>query len=331
MRCVMRFLRLSMFVFMGCLLVGMLSVTADMCWAVDECFSGIEFTGTDAVVIRYKGNVQIQEKNNNDWMMPVVGMRLKNGTKIKTGKTSSYIELMFNYAEDSSKKNVVRIEYGSTVELTKISPDNTQISLDKGGLSCILQKTNKGTKFDVKTPVAICGAKGTGWKVTHNPKTTAYCFENKIFMQMLNEQGLPAGDQSNINEGHKKTIGGGGFIGPTKRIGSWQKRRWNSWMRDLGKFCSSNLPGSGGNTADPYTPVPGGSSNLNKDAADLNNNSKDAKNDKLGEQNVQGAVLRGNLSVDSDGDGVLDKDDLYPADPNRASGDDLDGVLIGGE
>ena len=281
----MRFLRLSMFVFMGCLLVGMLAVTADMCWAVDECFSDIEFTGTDAVVIRYKGNVQIQEKNNNDWMLPAVGMRLKNGTKIKTGKTSSYIELMFNYAADSSNKNVVRIEYGSTVELTKISPDNTQISLDKGELSCILQKTNKGTKFEVKTPVAICGAKGTGWKVTHNPRTIAYCFENKIFMQMLDEQGLPTGNQSNINEGHKKTIGAGGFIGPTKRIGSWQKRRWNSWMRDLGKFCSSNLPDSSGKTADPYTSVPGESSNLDKDAAD----------------------------------------------PNRASGDDLGVVLIGGE
>jgi hypothetical protein len=209
-----------------------------------------------------------------------------------------------------------------------MTPDNTQISLDKGELSCILQKTNKGTQFEIKTPVAICGARGTGWRVTHNPKTTGYCFENRIYMQMLNQQGEPTGDQSNINEGHKKTIGANGFIGPTKRIGSWQKRRWNSWMRDLGKFCSGNLPGSTGKTADPYTPVPGGSSNLNKDANDLNNNSdgqsKDAKNDKVGEQNVQGAALRDNLSLDSDGDGVLDVDDLFPNNPNRASGNDLD-------
>ncbi len=326
----MKFIRFCLFIFIVFGFIGTLFIVADICSADDSSLSDIKFTGTDAVVIRYKGNVKIQKKNDNDWMIPAVGMKLKSGTRIKTGKTASYIELMLNYAEESAKKNVVRVERASFIELTRISPDNTQILLDKGELSCILQKTGKGTHFEIKTPVAICGAKGTGWKVTHNPKTIAYCFENKIFMQPLDDQGRPRGDQSNINEGHKKTMGGGGFIGPTKRIGSWQKRRWNSWVKDLGEFCNENLSRPSGKTADPYTAPPeGAGSNLNKDASNMSKNldskSKDARDNKKNEQNVQGSALRGDTDKDSDGDGVLDKDDLYPTDPNRASGNDLDG------
>jgi hypothetical protein len=72
----MRFLRLSGILFISILLLGMFFATAPDVQALDECFSDIEFTGTDAVVIRYKGNVKIQEKSNSDWTFPEVGMRL---------------------------------------------------------------------------------------------------------------------------------------------------------------------------------------------------------------------------------------------------------------
>jgi hypothetical protein len=329
---------LSSFAVLAGLSLVFISSLAEAAQTDETVFSEMNFTGNEAVVMRYKGNVKIYPQDIDDWTYPEVGMKLKNGTKIETQETASYIEILFDYQADGSKKNVVRVENGSSVELVKISSDNTQISLDKGELNCLLQKTEKGSKFEIKTPVAICGARGTGWKVTHNPRTTGYCFEHRIYMQPLDGNGNPTGDKSNINEGHKKTIGGGGFIGATKRVGSWQKRRWNKWMKDLGEYYGKKLASSG-KTADPYTAPPGGSSgskdDLGKDASDTGKNSdknnQDAKNSKLNEQNVQGSALRDDTNKDSDGDGVLDADDLYPNDPNRASGNDLDGDGIDDE
>jgi hypothetical protein len=331
-------LLLSSFLLLASLGLVFISSAAEAAQADEDVFSEMNFTGNEAVVMRYKGNVKIYPQNVDDWNYPEVGMKLKNGTKIETDKTASYIEILFNYEADGSKKNVVRIEDGSSVELVKISSDDTRINLDKGELNCLLQKTKKGLKFEIKTPVAICGARGTGWKVTHNPRTTGYCFENRIYMQPLDGNGNPTGDKSNINEGHKKTMGGGGFIGATKRVGSWQKRRWNKWMKDLGEYYGKKLGGSG-KTADPYTAPPQGQSgsgdDLGRDASDTDknsdNNNQDAKNSKLNEQNVQGAALRDDTNKDSDGDGVLDADDLYPNNPNRASGNDLDGDGIDDE
>ncbi|MCK5305671.1 MAG: FecR domain-containing protein [Candidatus Omnitrophica bacterium] len=306
----------------------------------EDGLRSITFSGNEATIIRLKGNVKVLKSGEADWEKARQAMQLVSGDSVKTGKVGSFAELCFNYSEESKKKNVIRVNAGTQIKLEKIKPNDTEVKLDKGELFCIVEKMKKGSTFKVRTPVAICGARGTGWVVKHASKTIGSCFEHSIYMEPLDDSGNPTGDKQNVNEGHKKTIGSGEYASPIRKISPWQKRRWNSWRRNLGSFFNKNISGDEGPEADPYTPPPDKpSDDLGKDADGLNKGSKDSHNDanvdKQGEQDSQGNQPRGDTLVstelDSDGDGVLDKDDLYPNDPNRASGNDLDGDGIDDE
>lgn len=292
----------------------------------------LSLTGKEAVIIRLKGNVKVLKKKEESWQKATEGLHLFEGDSLKTGRRS-YAEICFDL-DDKPKKNVVKVSSKTTITLNAIKPTQTEIGLDKGELFCLIEKLKEGSTFEVRTPTAVCGSRGTGWQIKYNPKTIVLCYENAIYIQPLDEEGNPIGEGFIVQEGEKKAIALL-KVGITQRLSEQEKRKWNSWRKDLGQFLDAYIVDTDP-TADGYTPPSDSDADdLSDDTDDLDEDGEDsqddAEDDKNSEQDSQGSGRRGASNPDSDGDGVLDKDDLYPNDPNRASGNDLDGDGIDDE
>ncbi len=289
----------------------------------------------NAVVVRTEGNVKVLKKGEDTWQPAEKDMKLSEGDKVKTGWFNAYCELAFEYDKKTHKTNIVRVSNGTIITLNKVKSTQTEIGLDKGELFCLVEKLKKGSTFQVRTPTAICGCRGTGFQIKYNPKTLILVYEHAVYVVLLDENGNPTGKEFIVQEGYKKIVE---LLeaGPTQELSDRERQRWNSWRKDLGELLGAYTTEGEGLTADAYTPPEGSSDTggLGDDVGDLGDNASgsqnDANNDKQNEQNIQGNEAR-NRGTDSDGDGVLDSNDKYPNDPNRASGNDIDGDGIDDE
>ncbi|HDM37562.1 MAG TPA: hypothetical protein ENG55_00705, partial [Candidatus Omnitrophica bacterium] len=230
--------------------------------------------------------------------------------------------------------------------LNKVKPTQTEIGLDKGELFCLVEKLKKGSTFQVRTPTAICGCRGTGFQIKYNPKTLILVYEHAVYIVLLDENGNPTGKEFIVQEGYKKIVE---LLeaGPTQELSDRERQRWNSWRKDLGELLGAYTTEGGSLTADAYTPPKGSSDigDLGDDVGDLGDNASssqnDADNDKQNEQNIQGNEVRGSTggdnssasgsgsdsgsgsstgtggdgTTDSDGDGYTDDNDDFPQDP----------------
>jgi hypothetical protein len=287
-------------------------------------------------IVKVEGDVFYKKTSDLYWLPASVGLKFQQGDMIKTGKTEdSYTELLIIETKENGLQGILKLASATQVVVGAYNKDINEVKLDKGELSCIIENQKKNSSFEVRTPTALCGSRGTDFKVSYNPVTTASCFKNSIYLQQLNSQGNPQGDKFTIKQGFKRTAGSG-FIGQTQKLSKQEKNKWALWRNNASKTLKNKTSGSGAQGSSGS-----GKKSLQQNALSMeqegDEGKKDADDDKKSEQNSQGSEKRrqdtqtSSSNVDSDGDGVLDINDLYPNDPNRASGNDLDGDGIDNE
>ena len=280
-------------------------------------------------LVKIEGKVFYKKTSDLYWLPASTGLKLEEGDMIKTGKNeNSYAELLVIEIKEGGLQGILKLASSTQAIIGVYNKDINEVKLDKGELSCIIENQNKNSSFEVRTPTALCGSRGTDFKVSYNPVTTASCFKNSIYLQQLNSQGNPQGNKFTINQGFKRTAGSG-FLGQTQKLSKQERSGWAAWRNNASKTlkakASSFKAGNGSSNS--------GKKSLQQDASKMeqegDKGKEDADDDKKSDQNSQGSEMRRQVaalsSLDSDGDGVLDVNDLYPNDPNRASGNDLDG------
>jgi hypothetical protein len=119
-----------------------------------------------AVVMKMSGTVEAMAPGAG-WAKVTVGSALPEGTKVKTGKDG---EVFLRW----SGNNVVKIAALSLVELTKMQTEgNTSkslIGLTQGNVFSKVSKfASKDSSFEVKTPTAVAGVRGTGFDAGYTP------------------------------------------------------------------------------------------------------------------------------------------------------------------
>ncbi|MBD3379867.1 MAG: hypothetical protein GF408_05335 [Candidatus Omnitrophica bacterium] len=128
------------------------------------------------------------------------GQELKSGTSVATGE-ESFAELAF----DRMEENTVRISENSRVFIRMNESGN--IELVEGGLLTVLRNLPKGKTFRVRTPDAVCGARGTGWNTRASQGVTkASVFDGTVFMRGVNRDGTISETEVDIKEGYQRTI-----------------------------------------------------------------------------------------------------------------------------
>ena len=121
-----------------------------------------------ATASRVSGTVEFCRSGSAEFAALAQDGALFKGDAVRTGKDSS-VELKFtdkshlSLGEETSL--VIRDVRGQA------DSDRTLLDLDEGSIGASVEKLGERQRFEISTPVAVCGVRGTGFALSHtNPK-----------------------------------------------------------------------------------------------------------------------------------------------------------------
>lgn len=175
-----------------------------------------------------KGDVKVKKaKESSAWQDMDTSTVLEKGDVIQTSKDSS-VDVVIGSDTDKS----IRVGENSSVEVSSINP--AELNLSKGKIMVAIKKLEPKSSFTIKTPTAICGARGTAWsEETDGDKTKVCVFENKIYASELDSKGKPKFRKYTIDEGTQRVLTKGKPIGESQNIGEADTQSWEEWSKGV--------------------------------------------------------------------------------------------------
>lgn len=137
-----------------------------------------------ATVLKSSGQVEAQKSGAGAWKALKKGDKLAQGDKIKTGAGGEAVIEWFN-------GNAVKIKGMSLVTLDELSADargeKSTVEIQQGKAHIKAKKLSAGSSFDLKTPVARAGVRGTEFSVELQDDGTAVfaVIEGSIFVEAI--------------------------------------------------------------------------------------------------------------------------------------------------
>ena len=175
-----------------------------------------------------KGDVKVKKAAEGaEWQKVDASTVLEKGDVIQTAGESS-VDIVIGKETDKS----VKIEENSRMEFEGINP--AHLNLSEGKILVKLKKLEPKSSFTVKTPTAICGARGTGWSEQATPDRTKICvFENDVFVKKLDDSGRPEFIKHVVNEGTQRIIEKDKPVSQPEEIKEGDKLDWTYWNRNV--------------------------------------------------------------------------------------------------
>jgi len=196
-------------------------------------FSGAAFSAEETVtVVSFAGDVKITPAGSNSPVACEEGMVLGEGARVITGDGSE-VTLAF----DKPKRNLVKAKSNTEVVIKLIGAE--KIELIDGELFTLLKNLKRGEEFQVRTPCAVCGARGTGWvMITDGVTTWMGVFQNDVWMQGIDPNGNPIGDKFWTGAGFFRVTGQFQLPGGAQKM---TQEQLNAFLAEFG------LSGAGSN------------------------------------------------------------------------------------
>nr|BFD63611.1 hypothetical protein BdHM001_22920 [Bdellovibrio sp. HM001] len=155
-----------------------------------------------------KGGVQIQSPGKAE-AAAKVGAKVYEGDKVITAADSRAKIVM-------SDRNVLNLNPDTTIEIATYQNDpatgkkNVEIKLGAGKLRANVEQNYDGekNKFQVKTPTAVAGVRGTQFQTGFDPKTSMtsiVTFKGSVAVMAVNPQGRPMGQPVIVKKGQMTT------------------------------------------------------------------------------------------------------------------------------
>lgn len=114
-----------------------------------------------AEVVYVQGSVQVQSPQEIAWRKVEQGMQVDIGDMIRTARNSRA-----DIALDADKKNMIRIDPKTQVVLNSAAAGTVdRLDLSKGRVYANLEDIKSGLSFEVNTPSAIAGVRGSSFSV----------------------------------------------------------------------------------------------------------------------------------------------------------------------
>jgi len=136
----------------------------------------------EAVIIFTRGSVRLKYAGYDDWIEAAQGAIIKDGDTIETGD-DAWAEIGFG----KELENAARIKENTRIRVSSAIP--TRIDLLNGDIRSLVEKLEGDTTFEVKTPTAICGARGTGWDTSFDgEETRAVTYESEIYFKSISPE-----------------------------------------------------------------------------------------------------------------------------------------------
>jgi hypothetical protein len=125
------------------------------------CISADLSVSRAAEIILVEGNVQVQSPADQVWKTAEKGMQVAIGDSVRTARHSK-VEI----ALDPEKKNTLSLDEKTLVVLNSATADTIdRLDLSRGRVYSNLENIKAGLSFEVNTPSAVAGVRGSSYKV----------------------------------------------------------------------------------------------------------------------------------------------------------------------
>lgn len=179
-----------------------------------------------AKIIDIKGDVSIKKDAKGDWQKAKLDALLNKDAQVKTGLKSEC-----TLAFDEELANVVTIKEKTVVTLESIMPG--KIYLPEGRVFSLIDNLAKAEEFQVRTPTAIAGARGTGWSTFSGPGgSTVSSFDDTVYVQGLDSNGNVTSEED-LSDGYGLNIGPDGTLGDMFELTDNDLRDWEGFRNNL--------------------------------------------------------------------------------------------------
>lgn len=198
----------------GFLCVGLLCAAG---YGVQRVPAALAQEGQQIEVTNLSGDVEVLLEDAQEYAAAEEGMLLEAGDSIKTGADAS-AELSFN--EDNS--NLARLSEETNV--TALFQGDEKIELIEGEVFTTVSQLSTGSAFEIRTPTAVSGARGTDWvtKVTEEG-TEVEAVDSSPYVKHFEAKGIISGEETPIPPGQMTVVRN--FQRPVPPVPMRQERR----------------------------------------------------------------------------------------------------------
>ncbi len=164
------------------------------------CCVSFQAKAEEVTLIYFEGNVKVVSGEGDAEVSASSGAVITSGQKILTGETG-YAEISF----DPENNNTVKIKKNTEVVIT--GDQEERLELLDGELLSVLKNLKKGKEFRIRTPAAVCGARGTAWRTfSDGSMTDISVVEGKVFARGINPDGSLMKKTYWIKKGYERKI-----------------------------------------------------------------------------------------------------------------------------
>ncbi len=180
-----------------------------------------------AELISLSGDVKVKLQGIDEYTSAREGMALEAGDKIKSASNAS-CELSFNQANT----NLVRLSENSSAEIT-FSQDE-KIELTEGEIFASISDLPSGSNFEIRTPTAVSGARGTDWvtKVT-DQGTDIEAVDDQPYVRHFESSGQLARQPTFIRPGQMTTVRKFQPPAQFRPMAEERRQKWLSTRQDV--------------------------------------------------------------------------------------------------
>ena len=133
-----------------------------------------------AEVLFVQGSVQVQSPNDETWRNAEKGMQINIGDAVRTARHSK-IEI----ALDSAKLNTIQLGEKTLAVLNSATADTIdRLDLTRGRVYSNLEGIKSGLSFEVTTPSAVAGVRGSSYMVySERDQDEVAAFKDTVFIK----------------------------------------------------------------------------------------------------------------------------------------------------
>jgi hypothetical protein len=108
------------------------------------------------------------------------------------------------------------------------------VELLSGKVKSLIKKLSDKSRFEIRTPVAVGGVRGTGWQsFTDGVKAAFDAFEKSIYVKGIDESGREIEGEVIVKSGFRSAVNKFERPGRPERIPRADIARWNSWRKEI--------------------------------------------------------------------------------------------------
>jgi hypothetical protein len=150
------------------------------CAGLFFCVFGVMALARAAQIIHVEGNVQVQSPSDEVWKKAENGMEVTIGDSVRTARHSKA-----GIALDAEKKNVIELGEKTLVVLNSATANTIdRMDLTRGRIYSNLEGIKSGLDFQVNTPSAVAGVRGSSYMVyTERDQDEVSAYKDTVFIK----------------------------------------------------------------------------------------------------------------------------------------------------